>query len=607
MNGATGLRAVPSPNKEVAVSVENLRVVVSQTKDPIVHGVSFDIGVGEIVGLVGESGSGKTTVALALCGYARRGLAIDSGKIVVAGRDLLKASPAELRELRGATISYVPQDPSSALNPAFAVGTQIREVLDAHKGSEGGSSEKRLREVLEEVQLPAELLGRYPHQLSGGQQQRIAIAMAFVCRPRVIVMDEPTTGLDVTTQRVILDTLYSMCRQYDVAGLYVSHDLAVVAGLASQVAVMYAGTVCELGTSQDIFDHASHHYTRALIRAIPSVDRSEVLETIPGRQSLADRRTDRCPFAARCPAVEQDCLTTLPTLDQTGSHQVRCFHPDIRGLDRRRLVVREPDTTSDEATNLLDVRSLCASYGDSAVLENVNFSIAPASCVALVGESGSGKTTLARCLVGLHNRWTGEIKFEGSPQSQNLRDRPRRSLEHLQYVFQNPYTALNPRKTVRQIIGYPLQQFYGKSADTKQRVLDALDEVGLAKRVADRYPHQLSGGERQRVAIARALIVEPSLVLCDEITSALDVSVQATIIELLRERQKARQLGLLFITHNLALVRSIAHYTMVLSNGHLIEVGPTEEILTRPKEPYTRHLLRDVPRMQPTYDEASVQ
>jgi peptide/nickel transport system ATP-binding protein len=580
---------------EVRLKVTGLEVRLGRSGPDVVREVSFAVPAGEVLGLVGESGSGKTTVALALLGHARRGLRITAGRVLLDGIDLLTLSPNALRTARGARVSYVPQDPSSALNPTLRVGTQIREVLRAHAGAGD-----RVTEVMREVYLDPtpEMLRRYPHQLSGGQQQRVALAMAFLCRPSLIVLDEPTTGLDVSTQRRVLDTVRSLCRSYGVAAVYVSHDLAVVSGLVSGVAVMYAGRIVEIGSTDRMFGEPVHPYTRGLIGAVPSPERAEVLTGIDGQQPRPGRRGVGCSFAARCDYAIGDCTAKTPEPVTVAGRSVRCLRAcDIHATGaKRRLVMLDPPAAA--GTPMLSVREVTASYGTTQVLSRVDLEVPPHACVAVVGESGSGKTTLARCVAGLHSNWTGEITFQGAPLARGARQRGKDVLRRVQYIFQNPYTSLNPRQTVGQIIDQQLTQFADLSLrDRSARVGAVLEDVALGPDLLSSYPDQLSGGERQRVAIARALVVQPQLLICDEVTSSLDVSVQAVIVELLRRIQRERHLAMIFITHNLALVRSIAQSAVVLREGAVAESGPVEQILEHPADPYTQRLMADMPKL----------
>jgi peptide/nickel transport system ATP-binding protein len=584
---------------DVRLQVTDLEVRLANGGADVVSEVSFDVASGEVLGLVGESGSGKTTVALALLGHARRGLAITKGQVRLDGADLLRLRPAELREMRGRSVAYVPQDPSAALNPALHVGAQLREALAVHHDVTGDAPE-RVAQVLAETRLDATpgLLRRYPHQLSGGQQQRVALAMAFACRPSLIVLDEPTTGLDVTTQRHILDTVRSLCRSYGVAAVYVSHDLAVVGELVSEVAVMYAGRVIELGVTSDVFGHPVHPYTRGLLAAVPSPDRAEQLAGIEGQPPRPGRRPKGCSFAPRCSYVIDACKEGPPPPIPAGGSLVRCIRAvGIQAVSRERMpVVAATAVAAPEP--LLSVRDLRAAYGSSPVLFGIDLELSPETCLAVVGESGSGKTTLARCIVGLHKNWNGQMSFENAPLAAGARRRPKTVLRRIQYIFQNPYTSLNPRKTAGQIISEQLERYARRSfAERSARVSQVLEAVSLSPEFAGRFPDQMSGGERQRVALARALAVEPDLLVCDEVTSALDVSVQAVIVELLRRLQHEHRLAIVFITHNLALVRSIAQTAVVLREGHLVEAGPVDEVLERPKDPYTVRLMEDVPKL----------
>jgi peptide/nickel transport system ATP-binding protein len=589
------------------LEVEGLRVEVEGTGIDIVDEVSFSIAAGEVLGLVGESGSGKSTVALAMLGHTRRGAVIAAGEVRVEGQDVLRRSPAELRALRGRTVSYVPQDPASALNPALRIRTQLEETLEAH----GYSQKGRLEEMLAEVLLPHDdaFLARYPHQLSGGQQQRVGLAMAFACRPRVIVLDEPTTGLDVTTQAHVLTTVRNLCEAHGVAALYVSHDLAVVAALARRVAVMYAGRIVEVGPERVLFRASAHPYARRLVEAIPELSGRHALEGISGTAPRPGTRPDGCFFAPRCSYAVEECLEAFPPVARVSDrHEVRCFrHADVLAAAARERRPAPELPVPDAANVLVEVRGLDAAHGDRQVLFDVDLTVKPRQCVALVGESGSGKTTLARCIAGLHRNFSGAITLHGRPLAAGARARDRETRRVLQYVFQSPYSSLNPRKTIGQIVGQPVRLFFDLDGrETHDRIVSTLELVRLSPSVLPRYPHELSGGERQRVAIARALAARPTLLVCDEITSALDVSVQAAIIDLIAELQREMQLGLLFVTHNLALIRTIAEEVAVMSGGRIVEWGKVDDVLDAPQDAYTRALLADTPSMETALAAAGV-
>jgi peptide/nickel transport system ATP-binding protein len=566
----------------------------------VVEDISFRVAPGQVLGLVGESGSGKSTVGVALLGLARKGLRIAAGRVCIGGVDILELRGKDLQGARGRLVAYVPQDPASGLNPALRVGRQLREAIIIHGDSlENETVDQRVTQLMEEVGLPATdaFLNSYPHQMSGGQQQRVGIAMAFSCRPRVIVLDEPTTGLDVTTQRRVLETVRQMTVEHDVTSVYVSHDLAVVAQLADQTAVLYAGRLVEHAATEAIFRGARHPYAVGLLKAVPSSARSEILVGIEGRPPRPGRWPQGCSFAERCGSVQGECRKELPALRDLGDiqpHWVRCLFPEPPvSVDQAKQPV---PVLSPVADAVLAVRNLAARYGPLDVLRNVSFDVKAGRCTAVVGQSGSGKTTLARSLVGLHTDWTGDVELSGTKLSS---DPQRRSKEHrrtLQYVFQNPYGSLDPRMTVRQNLEEPLRHFFGLSRSERDRkVNEILQTVALSTEYAERLPQQLSGGERQRVAVGRALIVDPEVMVCDEITSALDVSVQALLVEQLRQMQSDRGLSMVFITHNLAVVRSIAQDVVVLSDGVIVEHGPVDQVLDHPAHEYTQRLLADLP------------
>jgi peptide/nickel transport system ATP-binding protein len=596
---------VAEPPPTTAVTVRQLKIELVSSGSDIVDQIVLDVRAGEVLGLVGESGSGKTTVGMALMGYCRPGGRVNGGEILIDGRELAKMGAGELRKLRGGTVSYIPQDPGTALNPALRIGRQLSEMLEVHAAATGEEDRKgRIAETLEEVALPTDdaFLRRYPHQLSGGQQQRVAIAMAFACRPHVIVCDEPTTGLDVTTQARVLQTIRELCQSHQVAALYVSHDLAVVAELADHVAVMYSGRIVERGPRDAIFSAPRHPYTRKLLRAVPDLEGRRAVVGIAGRAPLPGSRPTGCFFHPRCDLAIDRCREQFPEATELEpDHTVHCY--------RAHDAPRELPTTGESAAAakagevVIAVENVNATYGHSHVLYDIDVMVSRNECVALVGESGSGKTTLARCISGLHTQWTGNIKLDESNLPKSARKRSAEARKLIQYVFQNPYASLNPRRTVGQTIARQLQLFFpGNRRDTGRRVAECLDRVALSTAAANRYPDQLSGGERQRVAIARALAAEPSLLVCDEITSALDVSVQAAIVDLLRELRTQTGLSMLFITHNLALIRTIADRVIVMTEGKIVESGATEDVFNSPSAEYTKKLLANTPTVEAALD-----
>jgi len=596
---------------DVVLSVEDLRIILDPSGIEIDDGVSFVIHQGEVLGLVGESASGKTTAATSLLAYQRRGAKIAGGCVGINGTDVLSASGSALRRIRGGLISYVPQDAAAALNPALRIGDQLMEILDAHSfGSSDAEREARLAQMMDEVLLPRDkvFLRRYPHQLSGGQQQRVTIAMAMANRPKVIVLDEPTTALDVTTQAHVLDTVRDLTRSYGVSALYVTHDLAVVACLADRIAIMYAGRLVEIGPMAELFTGAYHPYTRRLLAAIPDIHGKRALHGIPGYAPRPGRRVAGCAFTPRCDWRIEKCATDFPPDEAPDpKRRIRCWRwRDVRLGAGTRLSGEgtgpsfeddRPCTTVD--TTVVSVRDVTACYQRKEVLHGVSATLRRHRCLALVGESGSGKTTLARCIAGLHPfKIDGTIELNGKALARETPARTRAERQAIQYIFQSPYSSLNPRKTVRQLLAQPIGIFFKLDRDgTEERMVQVLGQVALDASLLNRYPEQLSGGERQRIAIARALAAEPAVLICDEVTSWLDVSVQAAIIELLVHLQTETGVSMLFVTHNLALIRSVAHEVAVMNEGRIVEHGLVDAVLDDPQVDYTRLLLADTPTL----------
>lgn len=491
------------------IAVRQLRVARVRDGQAVVDDVAFTVDRGNILGLVGESGSGKTTVALALLGFARPGLRIESGVVVVDGADLLGLDATAIRRRRGSAVSYVAQDPASALNPALKVGTQLREMFIGR--AEGADVENRLVELLEEVTLPAgRILKSYPHELSGGQQQRVVLAMAFALRPAVVVLDEPTTGLDVTTQRHILDTIRDLCATRGTTGIFVSHDLAIMSALVDHIAVMYAGRIIESGAKSVIFEQAAHPYTRALLRAAPNPNRPAALIGLPGHPPRPGEREAGCSFAARCDFAAPACLAARPPLVSMPdvSHMVRCVRTDeVLRSHQPNATRSRVSSQRTNSTSVLEVVDVSAGYGASPVVRAVSLGVDDRECVAIVGESGSGKTTLARCIVGLHGSFSGEVLLRGVGLPHGVRRRSLDQLRMLQYIFQNPHASLNPRKTIHEILAQPTQRVFDvEAAETTRRIVGALEAAALPSEVRYRFPGELSGGECQRVAIALSLI-----------------------------------------------------------------------------------------------------
>jgi peptide/nickel transport system ATP-binding protein len=589
-----------------AVEVRNLCVELEGHRGVVVEDVSFAIDAGEIVGLAGETGSGKTTIANALAGHARRGARITAGSIVIdADADLLSLSDHQLERIRGSVVAFVPQDPSASLNPSLRIGAQLQEMFECHPPRPSKLEQReQIAAMLREVSLPdsPEFLRRYPHQLSGGQEQRVVLAMAFLRRPRLVIMDEPTTGLDVTVQTRILTMVRHLCREHQAAVLYVTHDLAVLSELADRILIAYAGRLVEVGSREAIFREPAHPYARQLLAAIPDIAERRALRPIPGSAPAVHERPSHCAFAARCSLAIGRCLEEQPSLVAVGTgHLARCF----RVAESRARIAVAPKSplgaTASRAGALLSVDHVGVSYGRQRVLFDVSLTISAGELVALVGESGSGKTTLARMIMGAVASHQGVVAYDGQVLDPDFRRRSAKVRRELQYIFQSPFRSLNPRRTIGDSVGTPLELFTRvRGQELTNRVTGALERVAIPKAYMERYPDQLSGGERQRVAIARALACDPRILICDEVTSALDVSVQAAIVELLQGLQHDTGLAMLFITHNLALVRSIAERVVVINDGRIVEEGPSEGLLTSPQQPYTRTLIQNTPSILAT-------
>jgi peptide/nickel transport system ATP-binding protein len=468
----------------------------------------------------------------------------------------------------------------------------------------GGSTAVTVRDALSGVGLPGDrdFARRFPHQLSGGQQQRVAIAMALATRPVLAVFDEPTTGLDVVTQAVILDQIDHLRNNHDLALLYVSHDLAVVGSIADRLAVMYAGRVVEEGPTSEVLARPRHPYTRGLVMAVPDHLAPRRLKGIDGIAiSLGERRPAECAFVARCGQQVARCAAELPALTRIGpGRSVRCFE-----AERTPPLDFEPAATRRDRPDpgaLVEVRGLTAAHRSRGrkvtVAAEVSLTMMRGECLALVGESGSGKTTIARCIAGLHAPEQGQVLLDAAPLAPLARQRPREARRRIQIVFQNPTDSLNPRHTVGDTIARPAEVLLGQTrSEARQGVATALERVRLSPRLSGRYPRELSGGERQRVAIARALVARPDALICDEITSALDVSVQAAVLDLLEELRAELDLSILFISHDLGVVASLADRIIVLNGGHVCDEGRAGDLIRRPGDHYTRTLIGAVPRL----------
>ncbi len=619
------------------LDVQNLAVAYKVRGGEIeaVQNVSFTLDRGQSFGLVGESGCGKSTVAWSLVNFLGRNGYVKRGSIKFMGEELTGRSPEELRRLRGNNITMVFQDPMRALNPSMNLGDQLKEVLTVHKGASDQEATQRSLEMLERVHMPdaANVMRRFPHQISGGQQQRVVIAMALLNNPALLIMDEPTTALDVTVEAAVLDLIAELRDEFDTAILYISHNLGVVSRVCKRIGVMYAGEMVEQATMREIFKNPRHPYTQGLIRCVPKLGAdkaSSVLYPIPGRVPPPDQRPSGCVFAPRCNYVEQTCWDERPTLRELPAsynhspqvHGVAChfseeidasaWTPPQEILD---LTPAAPATNGQHAT-ILDVDGLKKYYearGGSLretlglekpkqvkAVDDVTFNVPRGMTLGIVGESGCGKSTLVKTIIGLENATGGRADFMGFDVTADLSERDGDLIEELQMVFQNPDSTMNPSYTVGQQIARPLRRFNkAKRSEERERVIELLQAVRLGENYFDRLPRQLSGGEKQRVGIARALASRPDLVLCDEPVSALDVSVQAAVLNLLLEIQQKYNTTLLFIAHDLSVVRFFSDYVAVMYLGQIMEIGPAKNIYAMPSHPYTEALLSAVPIADP--------
>ncbi|RBI60382.1 glutathione ABC transporter ATP-binding protein [halophilic archaeon] len=618
---------------EPLLDVQDLRTefVTGQGRIVAANDVSFTLNRGETMGIVGESGAGKSVTARSIMRLIDSPGEISGGRVVFEGEDLLELTEDEMQDVRGKDIALIPQDPMSALNPVLTVGSQITETIEHHQGLDEDAARERAIEAMEEVEIPdAETrIDDYPHEFSGGMRQRVLLAIGLSCQPDLIIADEPTTALDVTTQAKILDLINDLQEEKGMAVLMITHNLGVVAQTCDHVGVMYAGNLVETAQLDDLFAEPQHPYTRALIDSIPEIDADyEELPTLEGSMpDLADL-PEGCNFALRCPYATEDCrsggdppLEPVPGTDSKAA----CIHAEELDLSESTVPKsgtgrREVDRSGDP---LFEVRNLKKyfSAGDGVLgnlslsfdggfpsldrqyvnaVDGVSFDIYPGETLGLVGESGCGKSTVARTALRLLEPTEGEVYFEGQPLHE-LGDSDVRSLRReMQMIFQDPQSSLNPRKTVGQIIGRTMEKHNIASGEEKQRrVSELLKRVGLSGDASSMYPHEFSGGQQQRVAIAHALAVEPKLIVCDEPVSALDVSVQAQILNLLNDLQTEREISFLFISHNIGVIRHVCDRVAVMYLGTIAEIGTVEQVFGPPYHPYTESLLSAIPHADP--------
>jgi len=594
---------------EPLLGVDGLRVEFASagTWSPAVEDVAFELRPGETLGLVGESGCGKTVTSLAVMGLVSRANGrVTAGAVRFEGRDLLTLPAEELRRVRGQRIAMVFQEPMTSLNPAFTVGAQIGMAVRAHTASSKGAARARAVEVLDRVGIPdaARRVDDYPHAFSGGMRQRAMIAMALSCGPRLLIADEPTTALDVTVQAQILELLKSLRDETGMAMLFVTHDLGVVADVCDRVAVMYAGQVVEESPVERLFSRPRHPYTEGLMASMPqTATPGRRLAVIPGHVPHPWAMPVGCRFQPRCSYGQVVCQAPVPLVGTDGG-QVRCARHDVLELRSPAPDAGDRVPRAAEAhAPVLEVRGLRKDFpvttgilrrarGQLRAVDGVDLSVGPGETLGLVGESGSGKSTLARLVLRLIEPSGGSVVFDGHDLARLHGAALRRARRHVQMVFQDPYSSLDPRSTIADSVGEPLEVHLGlRGAARDQRVAELLGLVGIGSHLLGRFPHEFSGGQRQRIAVARALALDPRLVVCDEPVSALDVSTQSQVINLLADLQERLGVAYLFIAHDLSVVRHLSHRIAVMYLGRIVEMGPAEEVYRRATHPYTEALL----------------
>ncbi|MFS4583657.1 dipeptide ABC transporter ATP-binding protein [Phaeobacter sp. C3_T13_0] len=574
----------------------------------IVSGIDMAVQRGESIGLVGESGSGKSTIALSMMGYLDTGLHVLQGSSSFDGASVFDLPLAKLQKLRGGRLGLIPQNAGQALSPNLRIAAQLTEALELHSDITEADRKARMVELLNHVRLPDPevILDRYPHQLSGGQQQRVAIAMALAGEPEGLILDEPTTGLDVTTQAHILELLAELRVERNLAMVFVSHDLGVIARVCTRVVVLYAGAIAEDGPVGDVLRNPIHPYTRGLIASIPKLSEVAIPASMEGRPPSPGDREGGCLFAARCAHVTDICRVEKPTEQAEGcGHIVHCHNAESIARDaalpsstrREHVKAGSPIISLDGVQIRYDkpgwIERVIGKPRPTPTCDWIDLSICAGETVGLVGESGSGKSTILKAISGLVPPSEGSIYGpDGQVLPHSLDDRTGEQKRRIQMIFQNPDASLNPRQTVEEIISSPLKLYENLTGRARQdRVVELLDQVRLGPSYLRKLPTQMSGGEKQRISIARAFAARPDLILCDEVTSALDVSVQAAVLNLLVDLQAKTGAALLFVSHDLAVVRAISDRVMVLYQGRMCEMGPTEDVFGAPYHPYSSLLL----------------
>jgi len=616
------------------LEITDLRTEI-RLKQGIVHavdGVSIHVELGETLGIVGESGCGKTMTALSIMNLLPTGGSVVSGSIKLNGQEISNLSDDDMRQIRGNEIGMIFQDPLTSLNPTMTVGKQIAEAVKLHRGASTEQALDRAAEVLDLVGLPRarERIAEYPHQFSGGMRQRVMIAMALACEPKLLIADEPTTALDVTIQKQILELIDSLRQRLGMSVMLVTHDLGVIAGRADRVAVMYAGKIAETTYTATLFGNPRHPYTEALFHALPdkAAETKERLYSIPGLPPDLVHPPEGCRFAPRCRYAQDRCRGEDPPLGgEIESHRFACFFPvgaaewsRVPTVARAAPRAPEPATTdSSQADVLLSVEHLVKDFpvtkgavmqrrvGSVSAVADVSFSIRSGETLGLVGESGCGKTTVGRLVVGLETPTSGSVWFRGKDLAKSSGREYRRERQHIQLMFQDAYASLDPRMRAGAVLQEPLTvQGIGSRSERRQRVAEMLDHVGLPRTSAERYPHEFSGGQRQRLGFARALMLSPDLIVADEPVSALDVSIQAQILNMMSDLQRELGLTYLFISHDLAVVRYVSSQIGVMYLGKLVEIGRADDVYLNPAHPYTKGLLDSAPVADPETELAKV-
>ena len=609
--------------KDLSIAYQTRKAAVTA-----VRSVSFEIRRGETMGLVGESGCGKSTVAFGIVDFLGSNGRITNGSVIFEGEELVGRSARELNRLRGDRLTMVYQDPMAALNPSVQIREQLGEVLSYHRHISRAEAEDHSLEMLKRVHMPdpAEVMNRYPHQISGGQQQRVVIAMAMLNNPSLLIMDEPTTALDVTVEATVLDLVEELKRDFNTGILFISHNLGVVARVSDNMCVMYAGQIVEQGPVRDIFNRPAHPYTKGLICCVPRLGADKTdsqLEPIPGRVPPPSQRPQNaCIFHPRCDYAKEECLNSWPQLVELApTHSARCFFAEtvMNDTGASKLIEKrplEPGKGREPENSLLSLQHLKIYYEQEAqsiwslfgiggpqfvkAVDDISFSVSKGKTLGIVGESGCGKSTLVKGIIGLEKIDGGAVEFLSLDITQPVSSREMSTIKQMQMVFQNPDATLNPAYPVGKQIGRPIRKFgRARAHEVKDEVIRLLKAVRLSASYYDRYPRQLSGGEKQRVGIARALASRPDMVICDEPVSALDVSVQAAVLNLLLEIQQVFGTTLIFIAHDLSVVRFFSDEIAVMYLGQIMEIGPAETIYAPPYHPYTEALLSAVPIPDP--------